>query len=262
MLFRRPVRSDLAACASLAAGLFVALSLFGHDAGTGHPPRPSSHLLGPLGDAIGKSLTDALGFAAYLLLAIWFVVVVMLFMRRSWLTWSLRLAGWLLLLPCAAILADIIGPELLGGPIAGPGGSLGAWLARWLAAELHPVGRAIVLGRSTLLGLVLALDFALAGVTRIMLRALSPTGIAAWRGTRWTLARGWSSARWFAAPEPKHDDTATDTANVAVNTPVHLAANDSIPIHHHGETAQDSPAIRVDGPAPMLPINRHAPLPD
>jgi S-DNA-T family DNA segregation ATPase FtsK/SpoIIIE len=266
MLVRRPLQLDLAACVLLAAGLFVALSLFGYDAGAIRSSRTSAHFLGPLGDAIGKSLTDALGLAAHLFLAIWFVVVVMLFLRHGWLTWSLRLAGWLLLLPCAAIIAEMIGPELLGGPITGPGGSLGAWLARWLAAELHPLGRAIVLGSLTLLGLVLALDFVLASLTRAVLRCFRPAGSASWRATRWGFGRGWSAMRWFAAPISKSNDPITGEPNLVDRSTstvsLIFAANGSIPIHHHDQTAKDGASIRVDGPAPMLPINRHAPLPE
>jgi S-DNA-T family DNA segregation ATPase FtsK/SpoIIIE len=259
MLVRRPLRLDLTACVLLVAGLFVALCLFGYEAGPIRSPRVSAHFLGPLGDAIGKSLTDALGYAAYLFLATWFVVVVMLFMRRRWLTWSFRLAGWILLLPCAAVIADMIGPDLLGGPITGPGGSLGAWLSRKSAAELHPVGRWIVLGSTTLLGLVLALDFVLAGIVR---GALRPIGGSGWKGIRWMLGRRWSSVRWFAAADPKPDGVATATENHAVATPVVSAVNAGIPIHYHDQTAKDGTVVRVDGPAPILPINRHAPLPD
>jgi S-DNA-T family DNA segregation ATPase FtsK/SpoIIIE len=225
-------------------------------------PHKSGHFLGPLGAAIGESLTAAFGIAAYLFLAVWFIVVVMLFIRRSWLTWSLRLAGWLLLLPCAAVLAVIIGPDLLGGPTTGPGGSLGAWLARWLAAELHPIGRALVLASSTLLGLVLALDFVLAGVTRAVLRTFRPASNAGWKATRWGLGRGWSTLRWFAAPPPTPGELTTETRSVErLGAPL-LTTNGSIPIHHHDLAAKEGGAIRMDGPATMLPINRHAPLPE
>jgi S-DNA-T family DNA segregation ATPase FtsK/SpoIIIE len=262
MLVRRPLRLDLTACVLLAAGLLVALCLFGYDAGSVRSPRVSTHLLGPLGDAVGKSLTNALGHAAYLFLATWFVVVVMLFMRRRWLTWSLRLAGWIILLPCAAVIADMIGPDLLGGPITGPGGSLGTWMSRRLAAELHPVGRWLALGSATLLGLVLALDVVLVFITR---RTVRPVATAGWKGMRKMVSRSLSGVRWFAAPEPKPSDfteaPAPATAKLAAAHPP-APVDSNIPIHHHDQTAKEGTTIRVDGPAPILPINRHAPLPD
>src|SRR5262245_56018985 len=87
MLDRRPFRLDLAACALLAAGLFVALCVFGHEP---LAVRSTAHMLGPLGDTIGKLLADVLGVAVYVLLASWFVLVVALFLRKTWFTWSLR----------------------------------------------------------------------------------------------------------------------------------------------------------------------------
>ena len=62
---------------------------------------PPANLLGPAGAWLAAGLYDALGLAVHFLLASWFVLVVLLFLRRSLLTWTLRLAGWLLLLPCA-----------------------------------------------------------------------------------------------------------------------------------------------------------------
>ena len=41
----------------------------------------------------------------------------------------------------------------------GPGGSLGAWLADWLARSLHPAGQRLLYGACLFLGTVLALDF-------------------------------------------------------------------------------------------------------
>jgi hypothetical protein len=160
----------------LAAGLLVALSLFSYDPadlpGAVHPHhgRPAN-LLGTPGAWLAQGLIDALGAAVYLLLATWFVLVVLLFLRRSWLTWILRLAGWLLLLPCAAVAADWLGPEWSAGSLAGGGGSLGACLACWLESDFEPAGRALIFGGCLLLGLVLTVDFALVGLVRIAWRA-------------------------------------------------------------------------------------------
>ena len=62
---------------------------------------------------------------AAVLLASWFVLVLMLLVGKSWLRWTGRLLGWLILLPCAAIAADWLGPDWLGGPLPGSGGAIG-----------------------------------------------------------------------------------------------------------------------------------------
>jgi S-DNA-T family DNA segregation ATPase FtsK/SpoIIIE len=259
MMDRRLFRLDLAACILLVAGLFVALCILGHDPSS---VRPSAHLLGPLGDAIGKSLTNALGTAAYLLLANWFVLVVMLFLRRDWFTWSLRLAGWLLLLPCAAVGAELIGADRLAGPITGPGGSLGALLAGWLGAELHPLGRLFALCSAALVALGLAFDFLLAGSVRAVLRVVRHVTSALWRASRWSAGIGWSSMRSFGVSGPMPGAMSIDRTVPIEQSSPRPVPDGNIPIHHHDQTAKEVPAIRLDGPAPILPINRHAPLPD
>src|SRR5438105_9214157 len=134
MADRRGSRLDFFAWGLLVVGLLLAVCVFSHDPGAAgaYPQAPPANLLGPAGAWLARALWDTLGNAVHVLLASWFVLVLMLLLRRRMLTWSLRLAGWLLLLPCAAVAADWAGPDLVGGPLAGSGGSLGAWLATGL----------------------------------------------------------------------------------------------------------------------------------
>src|SRR4051794_12683882 len=166
---RRPLvdshRLDLAACVLLVCGLLVAVSIFSAD-----PPETdlaaTANLLGPAGAWVAGQLLATLGVAVYTLLASWFVLVVLLFLRQSWWTWSRRLAGWVLLVPCAAVIADGLGPRWFGGPLTGRGGSLGAWLAFWLAERLPPRGFIALVVGGTVLGLVLAADPLIFGTAR------------------------------------------------------------------------------------------------
>src|SRR5262249_50309667 len=158
---RRPFRLDLAATGLLLAGLLVALCVFSHDPADGGngrvfpPPATTHNLLGPAGAALAAALFETLGVAVYVLLASWFVLVVLLFLRRSWFKWVLRLLGWLLLIPCAAVVADYLGPDGFGGGLTGGGGSLGAWLTAWMEVRLLPVGRILLVAGCVLLCLVL-----------------------------------------------------------------------------------------------------------
>src|ERR1700757_29455 len=117
MADHRSFRLDWIACALLLCGLVVALCVFSHvpggSAGTGvYPPSAEpANLLGPAGAWLAQGLFESLGIAVYVFLASWFVLVVVLLVRRSLLTWSLRLLGWLLLLPSATVAADYLGPE-------------------------------------------------------------------------------------------------------------------------------------------------------
>src|SRR5262245_23860126 len=104
MAQRRSVRLDLVALGLFAAGLLVAAAVFSH---LPSPHTADQNLLGPAGNQLAAALERALGITVYLVLAIWFLLVILLFLRKSWFTWSRRLAGWLLLLPCAALAADL-----------------------------------------------------------------------------------------------------------------------------------------------------------
>ncbi len=218
-------RLDLAAGALLVAGLLVALCVLGHDPGPGaaYPSPESSNPLGAPGALLAEALYEALGVAVYLLLASWFVLVVLLFLRRSWLTWSLRLVGWLTLLPCAAAAAELLAPYWSGGH-AERGGTLGAWLVLRGRERLSPPFLALALAGALLLGLLLALDFAPWRVAR-----------GVWRLTRRLLARG----------RPQPVEAMTDAAPEADPAPVVKmteVGGRAIPIHHHDRLLADAVA--------------------
>src|SRR3989440_9639630 len=164
-------RLDLAACVLLVCGLLVAVSIFSADPSE-TDLAATANLLGPAGAWVAGQLLATLGVAVYTLLASWFVLVVLLFLRESWWTWSRRLAGWVLLVPCAAVIADGLGPRWFGGPLTGSGGSLGAWLAFRLAEQFTPAGRISVLAGTTLFGVLLAADAIVFGATRRLGRAI------------------------------------------------------------------------------------------
>ncbi len=163
MADRHAPHLDLAAFGLLLVGLALALCVFGHDPtrppeGNEYPsPPPARHLFGPPGALLAQILYDALGVAVYALLAFWFALALLLFLRRHWLTWSLRLAGWLCLVPTAATAADLLGASWPGPGVTG--GAVGAWLAGWLGDGFTPLGRGPILGGALLLAVVLAGDY-------------------------------------------------------------------------------------------------------
>src|SRR5438067_2492446 len=116
---------DLSAGLLLLAGLLLSLAVLTQDpadAGSVYPPEPHIHnLLGPAGAWVGDVLLDTLGVSVYVLLTSWLVLVVLLFLRRRWLTWILRLCGWLLLIPCSAVLAEYWGAWFTPAVVTGPG---------------------------------------------------------------------------------------------------------------------------------------------
>src|SRR5437016_3298664 len=134
-------RLDAAAFALLALGLALAACVLSFHPGRtpdlADPPQyTSDNLLGAPGAMLAENLFDVLGTAVYVLLGGWFVVAVTLFRRSSPWRWLLRLAGWLMLLPCSAVAAHQIGLWANDAALfAGTGGFLGAGLTQWLVAN-------------------------------------------------------------------------------------------------------------------------------
>jgi S-DNA-T family DNA segregation ATPase FtsK/SpoIIIE len=217
-------------------------------------------LLGPAGAWVAHGLYEGLGSAVYLLLASWFVLVILLLVRRSVLTWALRLAGWLLLLPCAAEAADLLGPAILGGPANGSGGAVGAWLTGWFDAQFNPAGRVLVFGSCVLLGLVLTADFLLLQALRQTFRV---TGLG-WRFGRRLGRREQPVPIRRALPHPQLPQDAPQESvpirrtEIAEPEQPALPPGPEIPI-----SRPEEPPAEEDTAAPaVLPIVRPGPVPD
>src|SRR3954468_24619506 len=127
-------RIDGVAWILLVSGLLVALCVFSQEPDA--PAVRTANLLGRPGSWLAYELFQTLGLGVYVLLATWFVLVLLLLLRKTWRRWGRRLLGWLLLRPCAAIAADWLGHHHLPGPLIGPGGAVGALLHLHMEAEL------------------------------------------------------------------------------------------------------------------------------
>jgi S-DNA-T family DNA segregation ATPase FtsK/SpoIIIE len=246
-------RFDLAICGFFFAGLLASVSVFSYDPAdlpaptVFPPPRAPANVLGAAGAWTAYLLVDTLGVAVYAFLASWFVLVVLLFLRRRWLMWMLRLAGWLLLVPCAAVLADSLEPGAWGGSLSGGGGRLGAWLALWLRENFDPVGRTIVQSACVALGLILTAD-------SLLVNAVA----ASWRGARWL----WKTVQ-SVRPRPRR---AVPPVAPALPRTGEGAAADGIPIRYPDQPTGSPPAsppTRAEAaarPTPaVVPVRRPAP---
>jgi S-DNA-T family DNA segregation ATPase FtsK/SpoIIIE len=247
-MVRQNWRLDLMASGWLGAGLVAALSVFSRD--PADPPRPTlfpanaaaTNVLGEPGAGLAALLLEALGAAAYVLLAAWFVLVLMLFLRRRWWRWLRRLAGWLLLVPCTAMLADL-SAEPVGGPLVGGGGALGAWLSALAGSSVGATGRLIVLAAGFALGAVLAADFVLVRGLRLLTRAFA------------YVARPASTSAEPSGPLPRRATARVPASDAGI--PVHRPASTEAP-------ADPAPAAgdgAAKAPGVFPPIVRPAPAP-
>jgi S-DNA-T family DNA segregation ATPase FtsK/SpoIIIE len=149
-------RRDGAAWLLFVCGLVVAIAFLSDDP-TADPPN----LLGLPGAWLARELWLALGSSVYLLLGGWLVLVVMLLLRRSWLAWLGRLLGWAMLVPCTAVGADWLGPQMIAGPLPGPGGTIGAWFDSLLQQTMPPPLAVVFFAGVSFLGVYFAADFVL-----------------------------------------------------------------------------------------------------
>jgi S-DNA-T family DNA segregation ATPase FtsK/SpoIIIE len=239
---RRHWRLYLAACILLIGGVFMTFSVLDYS-------------LGPLGAGLAQELRQSLGVAVYVFLASWFTVVIQLVLRRSWLSWTLRSLGWLLLVPCAAVLAER-GPALaLPGamPPLGPGGSIGGWLNDWLQTAFSPTGQDVLLGSGATLGVLLSLGSLLPRLPRLLwwcIRAnLDITSQSAKRP-----AERVRPAPFIVRMSPPETEDPEPDEEAAADAPPEEAANGRhvIPIHHHNEAARHE----AQGPHLFAPSRR------
>jgi S-DNA-T family DNA segregation ATPase FtsK/SpoIIIE len=252
MWHRHRWRLDLAAGILFIACLFLALSVFswapGDLPGTVYPPPPRPHnLLGPAGAYLGQALLDSLGAAVHVLLGSWLVFLMALVRRDHWRTWARRWLGWLVLVPCVALLASWAGTHVWPAtPATGSGGSIGGWLALVLQSHLQPAAQQVLAIAWLLTGLFLGLDFLMFPLLR-----------QAWAGLR-TALRGDAPLPQKKAPpvrplrlhaddeadsegEPDEKDTAADEAGGEPWT-IPIRHHDVAPLnrpHLHGEEVSD-----------------------
>ena len=241
-------RLDVTAFVLLIFGMFVATAILSYSpAASGD--QPPGNLLGSPGASLAEGLFEALGVAVYVLLASWFVLVIALFLRRDLLRWSARLAGWLLLLPCSAIVADQVGVLSQSPSLAGAGGSLGAGLVRAMSESMPPYARVAVYLIALSIGVYLAMDRAVLWLARGTARAARwlAHGIGGLRLP--PLARKPASVAFAAIKRPAIAKSASPAMDVPISRStanLQLAEASSIPLNY-----ELPPVNLLDDPEPF-----------
>ena len=237
------MRKDGIAWLLLICGLLVALCVLGDEPAAGGVA--ARNLLGAPGEWLASELHETLGSAVYVFLIAWFVLVLLLLVRKSWPRWTCRLCGWLILLPCTAIAADYLGPDWLPGPVYGSGGALGSVLRELLVSALPGPPGIFLFAGASLLGVILAADvvvsYLLDGVYWICF-GLSFVFALAVRG----ISSAWA---WLRRPRPK----AIAPPPPIVERP---AKTFSVPIQHTGFAVKPTVEPEPEPDPAILPITR------
>ncbi len=160
---RRNWRLDLAACAWLAVGVLAAYCVsISNDSVA---DTASAHTLWAAD--VGRQLNDTFGISVFFLLIVEFVTGLSLFLRRGLARWLVRLAGWVLLVPLSAVLAEQLWPDVRQPGLELHGGVLGRRLSEQLTVHVPVDARPMLLS----LGIALATVLALGDVLVYLLRA-------------------------------------------------------------------------------------------
>ena len=257
-------RLDAVALTLFAAGALLAVAVV-----TYGPLFGGSSLLGPYGDQLAAIVVDPLGWGALVFLAGWFALSGLLVVSRNPVRLAVRFAGWTILTGCAAIAADWVGHPLSPASVAGPGGSVGAFVRFQVEDAVEPPWDRIAVGVAVLAGLALAADWLVTGfalAVGALLRRL-------WKAALWSndrVAHGsekvaaglGAAAKAVAAAVPARKPASPPAANPVPIThpPLTLAVAepepdvaldihpDDIPIHSHTDAATSSAMLRAVPP--------------
>jgi S-DNA-T family DNA segregation ATPase FtsK/SpoIIIE len=240
------LRPNSVAYSLLFSGLLLALAVFSYDpvdppSSTVYPLATVPHnLLGLPGAFVARRLSEFLGITVYLLLASWFVLVLLLMLRRGMLTWLRRLLGWLLLIPVSCVAADALVPSSLDGFPAGAGGTLGTLLLESLQ-PLPLVLRALAVAAVSAVSAMFITDFAILRWARWPWRAARwlYRRLAALRPSRQAIRperpRGQptdsdqETELQDASEEEQDEDEQDDTSAVDGDIPIHHATGMTVP---------------------------------
>ncbi|MCE9563498.1 MAG: DNA translocase FtsK [Planctomycetes bacterium] len=220
---------------AVALTLFAAGGLLTAAVASYHPLSGTQNILGETGDDAASMLVDALGWASCVFLAAWFVLAGLLVVNRSPIRLTVRLLGWATLTTCAAIAADWFDVGLSHASAAGRGGSVGAYLRFGLEDAVDPLTAEIVFGGAVFLGLLLAADFFVLGVLRVV----------------WAATRGiWAAAVW--GNDRIADGSAQVLTGLDVAAKAVKAAIPAAPVRTP-KTAEATPPAKAETP-PIITI--------
>jgi S-DNA-T family DNA segregation ATPase FtsK/SpoIIIE len=156
-----PYRLDAVALALLVSGGLLTASVASY-----RPLTGTDNWLGPVGDELAVLLVDPLGWGVAVFLAGWFAWTGLFVVNRAPGLLAVRLLGWVILTLSAVVAVDWYGGGLARPSLAGPGGSIGAYLRFGLEEALDPLTAPVALGGSFLTGLLFVAGWLVAALLR------------------------------------------------------------------------------------------------
>jgi S-DNA-T family DNA segregation ATPase FtsK/SpoIIIE len=144
-----------------------------------------ANFAGRVGAFLAELSFQLVGYAAYMLPAIFVVVGWHYFWCRAVDARGTKVAGATLMLVCvSAFLSLVLGTRNLGGKPFRAGGYAGDWLASMLAGSLNRTGSVIVVLTLIFLSIIMSTQFSFGRLFRAMLTGLGRIAVGAWNSFR------------------------------------------------------------------------------
>jgi S-DNA-T family DNA segregation ATPase FtsK/SpoIIIE len=230
-------RLDAVALTLLAAGTALGVTV-----GSSRQLAGGPNLLGQTGDRVAAYLIEPLGWGAFAFLAGWIVLTGLMIRTRTPGRLAVRTAGWVVLTVCAAVGADWSGSTLSPVSIAGPGGSVGAYLRFSLEDLLDSPWDCVAFVAAVIGGAMLAANWLVIGIVRVLLTIL----LGFWK------AAIWGNDRVAVGSDQVLTGLGT-AAKVAGRGAVAVARSTAaaVPARTATKTVPDPATIPITHPAPM-----------
>jgi S-DNA-T family DNA segregation ATPase FtsK/SpoIIIE len=252
------LRFDAVALTLLAVGFVLAAALGSSRALTGGP-----NLLDAPGEFLAALIIEPVGWAALVFITGWFAVSGLLVVSRSAWRIAARSAGWLILTVTVAAILD--GTRLSAAAIAGPGGSIGAFLRLAIEDATRFPWDLVVLSVGVVGGLLLAAEWFVIGAGRIASEAMARLWTAAVWGNEKVASgsdqviAGLGTVAAVLRPEWPANPQSGSPGAIPITHPA--PAPESIPIHFHSDVSTRTPPPRVLRPAEPPPEDEPYELP-
>jgi len=238
-------RLDAVALTLFAVGAVLAAAL-----GTSRALTGGQNLLDTPGEFLAALLIEPLGWGSLVFLAGWFAIGGLLVVSRSPVRIIVRGTGWLILSIAAAVAADFTRSSPVA--LAGPGGSIGAFLRFNLEDRLDSPWETIAVGLAAFTGVLLAADWLVILVAKFGSDSL----VRLWNAAVWgndrvaigsdhVLAGIGNLAKALPARKQSPANDGPDVIPITHPNPLPSVPAGPIPIHSHIEAAAAAAQLRA-----------------
>ena len=203
-----------------------------------------------LGMKLAQELSSTIGLLSYGLMTLWFLFIPLLLLKKNTKRRALRWLGCVLLMPAALLVMEWhcdwfcrAIPDAIA--LTGPGGSCGAFLARWLDQHFSGIAQLWMVSALSVVGTLLAFDRVLILVLKITIRVLL-----------WIVRELWMSMMTSWTPEdaePASEEEETEPKKLTIEA-APVEKQEEVEIEEQEDYIEEKP---VERSTQFIPIRHH-----